>query len=83
MRIFLKLTRSELRLFLLDQDGPAPDDADRARKRGVSVGRQGRDAMVSVHGQLTPQAWATGTAPQGVVQDVLARVAGPTTARRL
>ena len=49
---------AELRLFLLDQDGPAPDDADRARKRGVSVGRQGRDAMVSVRGELTPQAWA-------------------------
>ena len=32
---------------------------------------------------LTPQAWATGTAPQGVVTDVLTRVAGPTTARRL
>ena len=31
---------------------------------------------------LTPQAWATGTAPQGVVTDVLKRVAGPTTARR-
>jgi MoxR-like ATPase len=31
---------------------------------------------------LTPQAWATGTAPQKVVADVLARVAGPTTARR-
>jgi MoxR-like ATPase len=32
---------------------------------------------------LTPQAWATGTAPQKVVADVLARVPGPTTARRL
>ena len=31
---------------------------------------------------LTPQAWATGAAPQGVVADVLTRVAGPTTARR-
>ncbi len=39
---------AELRLFLLDQDGPAPDDAERARKRRVTVGRQGRDAMVSV-----------------------------------
>src|SRR3954470_11665227 len=34
-----------LRLFLLDQDGPAPDDAERARKRRVTAGRQGRDAM--------------------------------------
>jgi len=32
---------------------------------------------------LTPQAWATGMAPQKVVADVLTRVAGPTTARRL
>ncbi|WP_426593630.1 AAA family ATPase [Cellulomonas sp. McL0617] len=31
---------------------------------------------------LTPQAWATGAAPSGVVTDVLARVAGPTTTRR-
>ncbi len=32
---------AELRLFLLDQDGPAPDDAERARKRGVSVAQFG------------------------------------------
>ena len=32
---------------------------------------------------LTPQAWATGAAPQKVVADVLTRVPGPTTARRL
>lgn len=31
---------------------------------------------------LTPQAWATGAAPEGVVTDVLRRVAGPTTTRR-
>ena len=47
-----------LRLFLLDQDGPEPDDAERARKRGVSVGRQGRDAMTSLSAELTPEAWA-------------------------
>ncbi|OBI54651.1 hypothetical protein A5667_25175 [Mycolicibacterium fortuitum] len=29
---------AELRLFLLDQDGPEPDDAERARKRGLSTG---------------------------------------------
>ncbi len=29
-----------LTLFLLDQDGPAPDDAERARKRGFHIGRQ-------------------------------------------
>ncbi|GFG49765.1 HNH endonuclease [Mycolicibacterium agri] len=47
-----------LRLFLLDQDGPLPDDAERARKRGVSAGRQQRDAMTPLTGQLTPEAWA-------------------------
>ncbi|WP_028045666.1 MoxR family ATPase [Cellulomonas sp. URHE0023] len=31
---------------------------------------------------LTPQAWATGAAPEGVVTDVLRHVAGPTTTRR-
>jgi MoxR-like ATPase len=32
---------------------------------------------------LTPHAWATGLAPQKVVAEVAARVAGPTTARRV
>jgi MoxR-like ATPase len=31
---------------------------------------------------LTPQAWATGLAPQRVVDEVTARVPGPATARR-
>jgi hypothetical protein len=47
-----------LRLFLLDQDGPEPDDAERARKRNVTHGRQGRDAMTSLSADLTPEAWA-------------------------
>ena len=49
---------AELRLFLLDQDGPEPDDSERQRKRGVSVGQQGRDAMSSLTGNLTPEAKA-------------------------
>ncbi|QNJ91622.1 DUF222 domain-containing protein [Mycolicibacterium fluoranthenivorans] len=49
---------AELRLFLLDQDGPLPDDAERERKRGVVFGKQGRDAMRSVTGDLTPEASA-------------------------
>ncbi|WP_110777009.1 DUF222 domain-containing protein [Mycolicibacterium peregrinum] len=49
---------AELRLFLLDQDGPAPDDTERARKRGVSVGKQGRDAMTPLTANLTPEAAA-------------------------
>jgi hypothetical protein len=47
-----------LRLFLLDQDGPEPDDDQRARKRRLSAGRQGRDAMTPLSADLTPHAWA-------------------------
>jgi Domain of unknown function (DUF222) len=35
-----------------------PDDTERARKRNVSAGRQRRDAMVPLAGDLTPEAWA-------------------------
>jgi hypothetical protein len=49
---------AELRLFLLDQDGPEPDDAERARRRGVSMGKQGPDAMSSLTGNLSPEARA-------------------------
>ena len=45
-------------LFLLDQDGPAPDDAERARRRGLHVGKQGPDGMIPIRGLLTPEAWA-------------------------
>ncbi len=41
-------------LFLLDQDGPAPDDTERARKRGLHAGPQGRDGTVPVKGQHDP-----------------------------
>lgn len=49
---------ADLRLFLLDQDGPEPDDGERQRRRGVNVGQQGPDAMSSVTGNLTPEAKA-------------------------
>ncbi|AMD56197.1 hypothetical protein ATO49_28250, partial [Mycolicibacterium fortuitum subsp. fortuitum DSM 46621 = ATCC 6841 = JCM 6387] len=49
---------AELRLFLLDQDGPEPDDTERARKRGLSTGKQGRDAMTPLTANLTPEAAA-------------------------
>lgn len=49
---------AELRLFLLDQDGPEPDESERANKRSVSVGSQGRDAMTPFAATLTPEAWA-------------------------
>ncbi|AEV74644.1 protein of unknown function DUF222 [Mycolicibacterium rhodesiae NBB3] len=45
-------------VFLLDQDGPEPDDTERARRRGVSKGPQGRDKMTPITGHLTPEAWA-------------------------
>jgi hypothetical protein len=45
-------------LFLLDQDGPEPDDAERARRRGVWKGPQGPDKMIPLKGNLTPEAWA-------------------------
>ena len=50
---------AELTVFLLDQDGPVPDDAERARKRGISKGTQRRDGTVPLTGELTPEAWAT------------------------
>ncbi|WP_006243581.1 HNH endonuclease signature motif containing protein [Mycolicibacterium tusciae] len=49
---------AELRLFLLDQDGPEPDDTERHRRRGVTLGKQGPDAMSAVSGTLTPEARA-------------------------
>lgn len=45
-------------LFLLDQDGPMPDDAERARRRGVSVAKQQPTGMTELKAALTPQAWA-------------------------
>ena len=49
---------AERTLFLLDQDGPEPDDAERERRRGVSTGPQGSDKMTPFKGNLTPEAWA-------------------------
>ncbi|MDF2585872.1 MAG: repeat protein [Mycobacterium sp.] len=49
---------ADIKLFLLDQDGPLPDDAERARKRGVTLAQQGRDAMTSVSANLDPEARA-------------------------
>ncbi|OKH62597.1 hypothetical protein EB72_13135, partial [Mycobacterium sp. SWH-M1] len=55
-----KATRdaAELELFLLDQDGPEPDDAERTRKRSLTKSRQGRDAMTQWRADLTPEAAA-------------------------
>ena len=45
-------------LFLLDQDGPQPDDTDRARRRGLTAKPQHRDGTTDITGVLTPEAWA-------------------------
>ncbi|WP_163689402.1 13E12 repeat family protein [Mycolicibacterium gadium] len=61
---------ADIALFLLDQDGPEPDDTERQRKRGVVAGPQGRDGMVSIKGDLTPEAWA-------VLEPIFAKWAAP------
>ncbi|MEZ0341105.1 HNH endonuclease signature motif containing protein [Mycobacterium sp. pV006] len=59
-----------LTLFLLDQDGPEPDDTDRARKRGISKCKQGSDGMTDLTASLTPEAWA-------VLEVIFAKFAAP------
>ncbi|WP_193047213.1 HNH endonuclease signature motif containing protein [Mycolicibacterium baixiangningiae] len=49
---------ADLTLFLLDQDGPEPDDTERARKRGVSKHKQRGDGMADLSATLTPEGWA-------------------------
>ena len=55
---------------LIDQDGPMPDDAARARKRGLWIGRQQSDGMTPVHGLLDPLGLAT-------LEAVTAKLAAP------
>lgn len=50
--------KAERTLFLLDQDGPEPDDTERQRRRGVAMGPQGCDKMRPITGHLTPEAAA-------------------------
>ncbi|BBY78377.1 HNH endonuclease [Mycolicibacterium parafortuitum] len=61
---------AELILFLLDQDGPEPDDTERARQRGVTKHKQRADGMVDVTATLTPEAWA-------VLEVIFAKYAAP------
>ena len=44
--------------FLANQDGPEPDEAEKARKRCFTLGRQGADGMSKISGLLTPEARA-------------------------
>jgi hypothetical protein len=51
-------------VYLLDQDGPAPTDAERARKRFLKAGKQQADGMTPITGLLDPEAMATWEAVQ-------------------
>lgn len=46
-------------LALIDPDGPQPDDTERARRRGIWIGPQGRDGLTPFRGLLNPEALAT------------------------
>ena len=46
-------------LFLMDQDGPLPDEPERQRRRSVSIGPQQTDKMTQLKGAMTPRARAT------------------------
>ncbi len=61
---------AELRLFLLDQDGPEPDDAERARRRGAHMSKQGGDGMTAMTANLDPEAAA-------VMEVLFAKFAAP------
>jgi hypothetical protein len=49
----LRHAANQLR-YLLDQDGPEPDDAERARKRALLIGKQQPDGMSRIEGWLDP-----------------------------
>ncbi|MDV3123682.1 HNH endonuclease [Mycobacterium sp. 21AC1] len=61
---------AELRLFLLDQDGPEPEDAERERKRGVTMATQGRDTLTDLTARLSPELAA-------VMEVLFAKLAAP------
>jgi Domain of unknown function (DUF222) len=56
--------------FLLNQDGDLPDDADRARRRHLTIDKQGIDGMSRIHGLIDPEACAT-------IEAVFAKLAAP------
>ncbi len=56
--------------FLLNQDGDLPDDADQARRRYLTIDKQGADGMSRCHGLLDPEACAT-------IEAVFAKLAAP------
>ena len=50
---------AEKLVYLLNQDGDAPDDEHRARRRAVTLGRQDTDGMTPISGNLDPELAAT------------------------
>jgi len=56
--------------FLLNQDGDMPDDADRARRRYLTIEKQQADGMSRIYGLIDPECRAT-------VEAVLAKWAAP------
>ncbi|KAA0090942.1 HNH endonuclease, partial [Mycolicibacterium sp. P1-18] len=54
----------------IDQDGPKPDDVERARKRFLRLGPQQADGMSRITGLLDPEARAT-------IEPILAKYAAP------
>jgi len=62
--------KAERTLFLLDQDGPEPDDNERQRRRGLWRGPQGRDKVIPVKINFTPEGWA-------VYEPILAKLSAP------
>ena len=57
-------------LFLLDQDGQPPNDEERHRRRGATMGKQRHDAMTELTATLTPESRA-------VWEVLLAKYAAP------
>src|SRR6478609_10892933 len=55
---------------LLNQDGDLPDEADRARRRYLTIDKQDVDGMSRIHGLLDPEARAT-------IDAVFAKLAAP------
>ncbi|MCV7419597.1 HNH endonuclease [Mycobacterium yunnanensis] len=54
----------------IDQDGPKPDDVERARKRFFRLGKQQADGMTPFTGLLDPEARAT-------IEPILSKFAAP------
>jgi Domain of unknown function (DUF222) len=61
---------ADLLATLIDQDGPEPDDRERARRRSIHLGPQGADGMSRISGWVTPELRAT-------IEPIDAKLAAP------